>query len=97
MKIFRDNLKFTLEKRRLWWFIATSRTRARFARTTLGGFWLGFSNLLSIATLAIVYGTVFAFTDFASYLIYLGIGLVMWNSSCSSISIANAPLLFINN
>ena len=95
MKIFRDNLKFSLESRRLWWFTATSRTRARFARTTLGSFWLGFSNLLSIATLGIVYGTVFAVTDFNSYLIYLGIGLVVWNSICSSI--ASAPLLFINN
>ena len=44
--------------RRAWWFTATSRTRARFARTFLGSFWLGLSNLLSIAALAIVYGTV---------------------------------------
>jgi len=95
MKIFRDNIKFSLETRQLWWFTATSRTRARFARTALGSFWLGFSNLLSIATLGIVYGTVFAVRDFNSYLIYLGIGLVVWNSICSSIS--SAPTLFINN
>ena len=95
MKIFRDNFKFSLKTRHLWWFTATSRTRARFARTALGSFWLGFSNLLSIATLGIVYGTVFAVNDFKSYLIYLGIGLVIWNSICSSIS--SAPILFINN
>ena len=95
MKIFRDNIKFSIKSRHLWWFTATSRTRARFARTALGSFWLGFSNLLSIATLGIVYGTVFAVTDFKSYLIYLGIGLVVWNSICSSIS--SAPMLFINN
>ena len=95
MKIFRDNIKFSFDSRQLWWFTATSRTRARFARTALGSFWLGFSNLLSIATLGLVYGTVFAVKDFNSYLIYLGIGLVVWNSICSSIS--NAPILFINN
>lgn len=95
MKIFRDNIKFSFETRQLWWFTATSRTRARFARTALGSFWLGFSNLLSITTLGIVYGTVFSVTDFNSYLIYLGIGLVVWNAICSSIS--SAPILFINN
>ena len=95
MKIFRDNIYFSLKTRRLWWFTATSRTRARFARTSLGSFWLGFSNLLSIATLGIVYGTVFAVTDFRSYIIYLGIGLVVWNSISSSIT--SAPTLFINN
>ena len=83
IKMFRDNLQFSIQTRQLWWFTATSRTRARFARTSLGSFWLGFSNLLSIATLGVVYGTVFAVSDFNSYLIYLGIGLVVWNSISS--------------
>jgi len=95
MKMFRDNFKFSLQTRKLWWFTATSRTRARFARSSLGSFWLGFSNLLSIATLGVVYGTVFAVSDFNSYLIYLGIGLVVWNSISSAIS--GSPMLFINN
>jgi len=95
MKIFRDNIKFSFQTRKLWWFTATSRTRARFARTALGSFWLGFSNLLSITTLGIIYGTVFSVTDFNSYLIYLGIGLVVWNSISGAIS--GSPMLFINN
>ncbi len=90
-----DNLKFALKTRRAWWFTATSRSRARFARTTLGSFWLGFSNLLSILTLGIVYGTVFSVNDFRSYFLYLGIGLVIWNTISSSIS--NAPQLFTHN
>ena len=65
--------------RQAWWFTATSRTRARFARTFLGSFWLGLSNLLSIAALALVYGTVFKVQDFSTYVVYLGIGLVVWN------------------
>ena len=90
-----DNFKFAIKTRRAWWYTATSRSRARFARTTLGSFWLGFSNLLSIGTLGIVYGTVFSVSDFRSYFIYLGIGLVIWNTISSSI--VNAPQLFSHN
>ena len=94
-KMLLDNLKFAIKTRRAWCYTATSRSRARFARTTLGSFWLGFSNLLSIATLGIVYGTVFSVKDFRSYFIYLGIGLLIWNTISSSIS--NAPQLFTHN
>ncbi len=90
-----DNFKFAFKTRKAWWYTATSRSRARFAKTTLGSFWLGFSNLLSIATLGIVYGTVFSVGDFKSYFIYLGIGLVIWNTISSSIS--NSPNLFAYN
>ncbi len=90
-----DNLKFAFRTRRVWWYTATSRTRARFVRTTLGSFWLGFSNLLSIATLGVVYGTVFKVDDFRDYFIYLGMGLIIWNTISSSI--ANAPNLFAHN
>tara|TARA_Y100001968_G_scaffold124263_1_gene113258 strand:- start:829 stop:1608 length:780 start_codon:yes stop_codon:yes gene_type:complete len=90
-----NNISFAFKTRRFWWYTATSRTRARFARTTLGSFWLGFSNLLSIGTLGIVYGTVFSVSDFKSYFIYLGIGLVIWNSISSSI--ASAPDLLSHN
>ena len=95
MEMLLDSLKFALKTRRAWWYTATSRSRARFARTTLGSFWLGFSNLLSILTLGIVYGTVFSVKDFRAYFIYLGIGLVIWNTLSSSIS--NAPQLFAHN
>ncbi|MCP9810104.1 ABC transporter permease [Cyanobium sp. HWJ4-Hawea] len=81
--------------RRVWWFTATARTRARFARTLFGSFWLGFSNLFSIAVLAIVYGTVFKVQDFKSYVVYLGLGLTIWNSIAAAIG--NAPNLFEHN
>ena len=94
-KMLLDNFKFAFKTRRAWWYTASSRSRARFARTTLGSFWLGLSNLLSIATLGIVYGTVFSVEDFKSYFIYLGFGLVVWNTISSSIS--NSPNLFAHN
>ncbi|WP_269625529.1 ABC transporter permease [Prochlorococcus marinus] len=90
-----DNFKFAFKTRKAWWYTATSRSRARFARTTLGSFWLGLSNLLSIGTLGVVYGTVFSVDDFKSYFIYLGFGLVIWNTISSSIS--NSPYLFSHN
>ena len=95
VKMLLDNFKFAFKTRKAWWYTASSRSRARFARTTLGSFWLGFSNLLSIGTLGIVYGTVFSVADFKSYFIYLGFGLVVWNTISSSIS--SSPNLFAHN
>ena len=79
----------------MWWYASLSRTRARFARTTIGGFWLGLSNLLSIAALASIYGVVLAVDNFQSYVIYLGCGLVSWNSIATAFS--SAPNLFVVN
>ena len=91
----RSTIKDAWNMRRAWWFTATARTRARFARTFFGSFWLGLSNLLSIAALAVVYGTVFKVQDFSTYVVYLGIGLVVWNGI--SAAIGSAPNLFEHN
>ena len=88
-------LHFAWSSRRAWWFTATARTRERFARTTLGSFWLGLSNLLSIAALALVYGTVFKVQNFDSYVVYLGTGLVIWNTIAAAVQ--SAPNLFRAN
>lgn len=90
-----DYLKYGWQTRNVWWYSATSRTKARFARTTLGGFWLGLSNLLSVAALGSVYGVVFKVEDIYSYVVYLGVGLVSWNALASSIT--TAPTLFEQN
>lgn len=87
-----QTLRIAWKMRRAWWFTATARTQARFARTFLGSFWLGFSNLLSIAVLAVVYGAVFKVQDFNTYVVYLGVGLVVWNGI--SAAIGSAPNLF---
>ena len=86
---------YAWRSRRAWWFTATARTKARFARTALGSFWLGLSNLLSIAALAVVYGTVFKVQDFNHYVVYLGSGLVIWNAIAAAVSAA--PSLFEYN
>lgn len=91
----RATLRSAWRQRRVWWFTATARTKARFARTLFGSFWLGLSNLFSIAVLAVVYGTVFKVQDFNTYVVYLGLGLVVWNSINSAV--ASAPNLFEHN
>jgi lipopolysaccharide transport system permease protein len=95
MPALTDPLNYAWKNRRAWWFTATARTRERFVRTTLGSFWLGFSNLISIAVLAIVYGTVFKVKDFNAYVVYLGVGLVIWNIIAASIQ--SAAGLFKSN
>lgn len=88
-------LKFAWRSRRVWWFTATARTKARYVRTKLGNLWLGFTNLLSIAALAAVYGTVFKVQNFPEYAVYLGVGLVLWNSLSGAIGCS--PRLFEQN
>jgi lipopolysaccharide transport system permease protein len=95
MKAVCKSLRYAWFSRRAWWFTATARTRARFARTALGSFWLGLSNLFSIAALALVYGTVFQVQDFPHYVVYLGTGLVIWNAIAAALS--SAPVLFEYN
>lgn len=92
MKPVVDCLRFGWKSRRAWWFAASSRTRERFTRTTLGSFWLGLSNLLSVSVLAVVYGTVFKVQDFNAYVVYLGTGLVIWNAVAAAV--LSAPNLF---
>jgi lipopolysaccharide transport system permease protein len=87
-----SQLVFAWQTRRVWWFTATARTTARYVRTKLGNLWLGLTNLLTIAVLAIVYGTVFKVEDFRAYAVYLGVGLVLWNSLSGAIG--SAPRLF---
>lgn len=90
-----STLREAWRMRRVWWFTATARTRARFVRTYFGSFWLGLSNLFSVAVLSAVYGTVFKVQDFQTYVVYLGLGLVVWNTMAAAIS--SAPTLFEHN
>ena len=95
MKEIIYSLIYAWNTKNTWWYTATARTKARFARTTLGGFWLGLSNILYIALLSTVYGAVFKVDNFNNYVVYLGVGLVAWNSIASSF--LSAPTLFEAN
>lgn len=71
-------LVYALTSARAWWYSAWLRTLARFSRTYLGSFWLGLSNLLSVAVLGLVYGTVFHAKDPLMYVLYIGFGITIW-------------------
>ena len=98
MKSVFSACRFAWKSRRAWWFTATARTRERFARTAIGSFWLGLSNLFSIAALSVVYGSVFKVNDFNGYVVYLGLGLVIWNAIAGALQSApNLLRLNANN
>jgi lipopolysaccharide transport system permease protein len=88
-------LRYIFQTSQTYWFTATSKTKARYARTTLGSFWLGISTLFTVLCLGSVYGTVFRVSNFREYFIYLGFGLVIWTPICEAIN--QAPLIFSNN
>ena len=94
-----NNVYYSLKKgwriRNVCLFSANARTKERFVRTKLGSFWIGLSNLLSISLLSFVYGTVFKVQDISEYTLYLGIGMVIWNSLSTTISAS--PNLLIQN
>ena len=84
-------LGYFLKTRRTWWFTAIAKTKARYARTVLGSFWLGISTLMTVLCLGFVYGKVFNVPNFLEYFIYLGFGLVIWTPICEAIN--QAPLI----
>jgi len=71
-------LIYAVRTARAWWYSAWLRSLARFSRTFFGSFWLGLSNLLSVALLGAVYGAVFRVPNPWDYVIYLGLGLTIW-------------------
>ncbi len=88
-------LRYSLKTRKTWWFTAIAKTKARYARTVLGSFWLGISTLMTVLCLGFVYGTVFKVSNFLEYFVYLGFGLVIWTPICEAIN--QAPLIFSTN
>ena len=83
---------YAIRTARAWWYCAWLRTLARFSRTYFGSFWLGLSNLLSVALLGAVYGAVLKVPNPLSYVIYLGLGLTIWG--WISLSVISGCALF---
>ena len=53
---------------------------------------MGLSTLLSVSALSLVYGTVFQVENYKEYVIYLALGLVVWNTIAASVQ--SAPNIF---
>ena len=88
-------VNYIFKTRRTFWFTATSKTKARYARTSLGSLWLGISTIFTVLCLGLVYGTVFKVSNFRDYFLYLGFGLLIWTPICEAIN--QAPLIYSRN
>jgi lipopolysaccharide transport system permease protein len=62
---------------RLWSLLGWLEIRQRYARSSLGPFWLTISMGVIISSIGVVYGTLFN-QNIAAYLPMMGIGLVFW-------------------
>lgn len=62
---------------RLWWLLAWSDVRQRYARSLLGPWWLTISNGLIVACIGVLYGFLFR-SDIKDYIPYLAIGYILW-------------------
>lgn len=67
-------------------YLAWCRNKVRFIKTKLGSFWIGLSTLLTIASLAFIYSTVFQVENKREYITYIGLGILFWNTHAQMIS-----------
>ncbi|HEF4780147.1 ABC transporter permease [Burkholderia multivorans] len=71
------DLKNSFASWRLWTLLGWLEIRQRYARSRLGPFWLTISMGVMIASLGVVYGTLFG-QKMSDYLPFLASSLVMW-------------------
>ncbi len=71
------DLTQSLASWRLWTLLGWLQIRQRYARSKLGPFWLTISMGVLVATLGIVYGTLFG-QKLGDYLPMIAIGIVVW-------------------
>jgi lipopolysaccharide transport system permease protein len=72
-----NDLKSSVTSWRLWTLLGWLEVRQRYARSRLGPFWLTISMGVMIASIGVVYGTLFGM-KMSDYLPFLAISLVMW-------------------
>jgi lipopolysaccharide transport system permease protein len=78
-KLITADLVSSLRSWRLWALLGWLEVRQRYARSRVGPFWLTISMGVMVASIGIVYGTLFG-QSMRDYLPFLAISLVMWGS-----------------
>ncbi len=63
---------------RLWAFLGWHDIRQRYRRSTLGPLWLTLSMAVSVASIGLIWGTLFNLNA-AEFVPYLCVGLLIWN------------------
>ncbi|AWK90170.1 ABC transporter permease [Azospirillum thermophilum] len=77
MEQARDDLVKGASRWRLWSRLGWHDIRKRYRRSVLGPFWLTLSMAVMVASLGLIYGTLFRL-DLEGYLPFLAIGLATW-------------------
>lgn len=83
-KLITADLVSSLRSWRLWALLGWLEVRQRYARSRVGPFWLTISMGVMVASIGIVYGTLFG-QSMRDYLPFLAISLVMWGSFSQTI------------
>lgn len=92
------DLKQSVASWRLWTLLGWLEIRQRYARSRVGPFWLTISMGVIIASIGIVYGTLFG-QKLSDYLPYLAVSLVTWSMFSGTVTegsqayIANAAYI----
>lgn len=88
-----DDLKQSTMAYRLWTLLGWLEIRQRYARSRVGPFWLTISMGVMIASIGIVYGTLFG-QKMSDYLPFLSISLVLWTMFAQTVQ--EGSLAYIN-
>jgi lipopolysaccharide transport system permease protein len=88
------DLRSSLAAWRLWCLLGWLEIRQRYARSTLGPFWLTISMGVIVGSIGVVYGILFN-QNMADYLPMMGIGLVFWGLLTSIIN--ESCMAYINS
>jgi len=84
LKFAVTDLKQSMASWRLWMLLGWIEIRQRYARSRLGPFWLTISMGVVIASIGVVYGTLFG-QKMSDYLPYLAASLVSWGMFASTV------------
>lgn len=88
------DLKQSIASWRLWTLLGWLEIRQRYARSRVGPFWLTISMGVMIASIGVVYGTLFG-QKMSDYLPFLATSLVMWGMFSQTIQ--EGSVAYINS
>lgn len=89
-----QDLKDSIASWRLWTLLGWLEVRQRYARSRVGPFWLTISMGVMIASIGLVYGTLFG-QKMSDYLPFLAVSLVMWNVFAQTVQ--EASLAYVSS
>lgn len=87
-------IKILLNNFNVWTFLSLHEIKKKYRRSIFGPFWIVISNIAVVLVLSSIYSIILK-KNFEWYVIYLGIGFVIWQNISSSLS--EAPDSFIRS